>query len=100
MKVVWTELAEYRASEAVDYIATDRPAGAAEWLEELLGRVARLDRLAKRGRVVPEIGLLTYREIFHAPYRVLYRVDGARVVVLTVRHWRRARDPSEVDDGT
>lgn len=68
MKVVWTELAEYRA-------------------------------LASRGRVIPEIGLSTYREIFHAPYRVLYRVDATRIVILTLRHWHRNWDPSEVDGG-
>ncbi|CAN5880483.1 hypothetical protein BH11GEM1_BH11GEM1_31660 [soil metagenome] len=99
MKIVWTELAEYRALEAVDYITRDRPEGAADWLEELLRRVARLDRLAKRGRVIPEIGLPAYREVFHAPYRVLYRVDAKLVVILTLRHWRRAWDPSEVADG-
>ena len=99
MKVVWTELAELRAFEAVDYIAREHPDGAVDWLEELLGRVAKLDRLAQRGRVIPEIGSPAYREVFHAPYRVLYRVDAQRVVILTLRHWRRAWDPSEVADG-
>ncbi len=99
MKVVWTELAEFRALEAVDYIARDRPDGAAIWLADLLGRVAKLDRLARRGRVIPEISLSAYREVFHAPYRVLYRVDAKQVVTFTLRHWRRGWDPSEVDAG-
>ena len=99
MKVVWTELAEHRALEAVDYIAHERPDGAVDWLQELLERVAKLDRLAKRGRVVPEIGRPAYREVFHAPYRVVYRVDAKHIVVLTLRHWRRAWDPKEVADG-
>jgi plasmid stabilization system protein ParE len=33
VKVVWSLLAEQRAIEAVEYIARDRPNGAAEWLE-------------------------------------------------------------------
>lgn len=99
MKVVWSVLAEQRALEAVEYIAHDRPEGAEVWLDELIGRVAKLDRLARRGRVIPEIGLPAYREIFHAPYRVLYRVDSSQVVILTLRHWRRSWDPGDVDDG-
>jgi toxin ParE1/3/4 len=99
MKVTWSPLAEQRALEAVDYIAQDRPQAAAAWLEELLERVARLDRFARRGRVVREIRLPAYREILHAPYRVIYRIDTSRVVMLTLRHGRRAWDPTEVVDG-
>ena len=103
MKIVWSPLAERRALEAVDYIAQDRPQTAAAWLEELIERVGKLDRLARRGRVVREIGLSAYREILHAPYRVIYRVDATRVdatrvVILTLRHWRRAWDDAEVVD--
>jgi toxin ParE1/3/4 len=92
VKIVWSPLAERRALEAVDYIVQDRPQAAAAWLEELIERVGKLDRLARRGRVVREIGLPAYREILHAPYRVIYRVDATRVVILTLRHWRRAWD--------
>jgi plasmid stabilization system protein ParE len=98
VKVVWSALAELRAMEAVDHIAQDRPDGASEWLEALIARVAKLDRMARRGRVVPEIGKLEVREVFHAPYRVIYRVDHASVVILTVRHWRRSWDRGEVGD--
>lgn len=100
MKVIWAALAEQRALEAVDYIAQDRRQAAAAWLEELIERVGWLDRFARSGRVVPEVGVPAYREIFHAPYRVIYRVDASTVVILTLRHWRRAWDQSEVvDDG-
>lgn len=99
MKVVWSPLAERRAIEAVDYIAKDRPGAAAAWLDELIGRVGSLDRFAKRGRVVPEIGKSAYREIFQQPFRIIYRIDAAQVVILTVRHGRRAWDPGEVERG-
>lgn len=99
MKVVWSPLAEQRAMEAVDYIAKDRPGAAAAWLEGLLECVGQLDQLADRGRVVPEIGHAAYREILFAPYRVIYRVDTKRVAILTLRHTRRAWDPTEIDAG-
>jgi toxin ParE1/3/4 len=98
MKVVWSPLAEQRALEAVEYIAQDRPRTAAVWLERLLERVSQLDRFEAQGRVVSEIGIPAYREILHAPYRIIYRVDASRVVILTLRHVRRAWEPAEVDD--
>lgn len=99
MRVIWSPLAQRRALEAVDYIARERPLAAAAWLDELLARVGRLDRFARRGRVVREIGRVEYRELLHAPYRIIYRVDASRVVVLTLRHWRREWDPAEVPVG-
>ena len=98
MKVVWSPLAEQRALEAVEFIAQDRPRTAAMWLEKLLELVGTLAVFEQQGRVVEEIGLPAYREILHAPYRVIYRVDAARVVILTLRHVRRAWDSAEVDD--
>lgn len=95
MKIVWSPLAQTRALEAVDYIAQERPQAAAAWLEELVTRVASLDRFARRGRIVPEIGHETYRELLHAPYRVIYRVDATQVVILTLRHSRRDWDDAE-----
>jgi len=96
VKVIWSPLAEARALEAVDYIAQDRPQAAAAWLEELLDRTATLDRFAKRGRLVAEIGHPAYRELLHAPYRIIYRVDPTQVVILTLRHSRRDWNESEV----
>jgi plasmid stabilization system protein ParE len=99
VKVIWAPLAERRALEAVDYIAQDRPAVAAAWLEELLERTGSLGRFPRRGPKVPEINRPEYRQLLHDPYRVIYRVDPAHVVILTLRHFRRAWDPSEIPDG-
>ncbi len=99
MKVIWSPLAEQRALEAVDSIARDRPQAAAAWLKELLERVAALEEFAKRGRVVPEIAKATHRQVFHYPYRIIYRIDVRQVVILTIRHGRRAWDPAEVAPG-
>jgi plasmid stabilization system protein ParE len=97
LKVVWSPVAKQRAIEAATTIARDRPQAAVEWVDELITRVASLDEFALRGRVVPEIGRPEYRQIVHAPYRVIYRVDARRVVVLTLRHNRRAWDSTDVE---
>ena len=96
MKVTWSPLAERRARQAVDWISQDRPEAAAKWLAELLEAVRKLDRMAMRGRMVPEVGRAEYREIFHAPYRIVYKVKNKEVVILTIRHSRRAWDETEI----
>jgi toxin ParE1/3/4 len=96
VKVIWSPLAERRAIEAFETIAQDRPQAAAKWLRELIARIGSLDRFAKRGRMVPEIGKTTHRQLLHHPYRIVYRVDAKQVVVLTIRHSRRDWDASEI----
>lgn len=99
MKVVWAPTAEVRALEAVGYIAQDRPAGAAAWLEELLERTASLSRFPRRGPKVPEINRPEYRQLLHDSSRIIYRIDATQVVILTLRHYRREWDPSGIPDG-
>ena len=82
----------------MDFIAQDRPQTAAVWLEKLLERVGQLEQFEQQGRVVREIGLPASREVLHAPYRITYRIDAARAVILTLQHVRRAWDPAEIDD--
>jgi plasmid stabilization system protein ParE len=46
---------------------------------------------------VPEVDRDDIRQVLYGMYRIVYRIDPKRVVVLTVRHSRRLWDPSEVE---
>jgi mRNA-degrading endonuclease RelE of RelBE toxin-antitoxin system len=37
------------------------------------------------------------RQLRYGSYRIIYRIDPKRVVVLTVRHYARAWDPADVE---
>ena len=58
-------------------------------LREVVAHVERLADFPESGRVVPEFGLARLREITHPPFRIVYRIDAARVRV--VRVWRSER---------
>lgn len=92
MKVVWTQLAERRAIEAAQFVAADKPSAARDWYTKLVEHVASLSRFPRRGRVVPELGQPDVREIFHLPYRIIYRIGETRIEIVTVWHERRALD--------
>jgi len=89
VRVVWAPLALDRAEEAARYIAGDRPAAAAKWIDGLFDAVARLSAFPHKGRIVPEVGCAEIREVLYGQYRVIYRLEEKRLLILTVRHQRR-----------
>jgi toxin ParE1/3/4 len=97
VKVIWSPLAIERAYEAAVYIAQDRPEAALSWLDGLFASTDRLERFPQSGRIVPEIGLPEFREIvFRKAYRVVYRIEGSSVVILTVRNFAQELDHTEI----
>lgn len=96
MKVIWSPLALDRALEAKAYIATENPLAAEKWASGLVRAVAKLKRHPRIGRIVPEVGLDDYREIVYGNYRVVYRISGGAISLLTVRHYSRLIDLDEI----
>jgi toxin ParE1/3/4 len=89
-------LALRRMSEIVDYISRDRPDAARQWAEGVFDAVDELANFPGQGRVVPEVGRPSVRELIHGEYRVIYKVEAKAIGILTVRHGRRRFDPREV----
>lgn len=83
-------------SEIVDYISRDRPDAARKWAEDVFDAVDELASFPSQGRVVPEVGRPSVRELIHGEYRVIYKVEAKAIGILTVRHGRRRFDPGEV----
>ena len=99
MKIVWSPLAINRAYEAAAYIAQDRPGAALSWLDGLFAATDRLERFPQSGRIVPEVGLPEYREVVYGKtYRIIYRVEGSTVAILTVRNFAEELDRSEIEN--
>jgi toxin ParE1/3/4 len=98
VKIIWSPLAIERAYEAAATIAADKPGAALSWLDGLFDATDRLERFPESGRIVPEIGLSEYREIvYRRSYRVIYRVEGSTVAILTVRNFAQLLDTAELD---
>jgi toxin ParE1/3/4 len=63
---------------------------------DVLVTVERLADFPNSGRVVPELKDPAIREILFGSYRIVYRVKGDLVEVLTVYHGSRLLDPSRL----
>ncbi|MBI2074170.1 MAG: type II toxin-antitoxin system RelE/ParE family toxin [Gemmatimonadetes bacterium] len=97
MRLIWAPRAIARAAEIAQYIAADRPAAAQRWVQGVFAKAATLRRHARLGPRVPEIDRDEMRQVPYGKYRIIYRIDPRRVVVLTVRHTAREWDPAEVE---
>ncbi|MBN1631690.1 MAG: type II toxin-antitoxin system RelE/ParE family toxin [Thermoleophilia bacterium] len=89
MKVVWSRPAVDQAARGFASIVAQRPVAAQRRLDELISRTSSLARFPDMGRVVPELGRPSIREVLVAPYRLIYRRDELAVVVLAIRLVRR-----------
>lgn len=56
------------------------------FITEILGKVEVLHDRPDIGRIVPEFGQQSLREIIHPPFRVVYRREPKKVQVVCV--WR------------
>ena len=88
-RLVWTRPALADIQEIRAYIARDSPRYARAVAERLFDAVDRLRQHPLSGRVVPELGQPTLREVIEPPYRIVYRVRADVLEVLTVVHGAR-----------
>ncbi len=84
MNVVWTEHALQCLKEIEDYIAIDDPATAVIFVERLICRTDILVDQPQAGRTVPEVPGRELHELIEGNYRLVYRINGSAVEVLTV----------------
>jgi toxin ParE1/3/4 len=91
-KVFWARTAASDLAAVLDHIAAEHPDAAREVLRRIHERAQTLNALSTRGRVVPElrdIGASQYRELIERPWRLIYRIDRDRIVVLALLDARR-----------
>ncbi|MBC8095624.1 MAG: type II toxin-antitoxin system RelE/ParE family toxin [Akkermansiaceae bacterium] len=83
-EVIWTVPALDRLNVIADYIARDNADAANRLVSGVFGRVDLLERFPAMGRSVPEMRGSEYREIVVRPCRVIYRIEGGTVRIITV----------------
>ena len=88
-EVRWSRVARRELRAIFEYVA-DRSNAAARALRARTGDAAnRLTVYPLLGRIVPEFGDLTIRELIVGSYRLVYRVDGDTITVVTIVHGSR-----------
>jgi len=95
-QVIWSPQALDDVDAICVYIARDAPRYAEMFARGVFAATDRLADFPRSGRVVPELEREDYREIVFQSHRVVYRLQGEVVEVITVHHGARPLDESDV----
>ena len=88
-RVIWTREAVEDVEAIKAYVARDSVRYAALLADRIVAAVGRLESFPESGRVVPEVGDESLREIIDGAYRIVYRLQADSVQVVTVHHAAR-----------
>lgn len=88
-EVIWTEPALQELDSLAEYIALDNVVAASALVEEVFGKIQRLEKFPQSGRIPPELPNSIYREVVVPPCRVFYREEGSRVFILYIMREER-----------
>lgn len=89
MRVEWSNLARDDLDDLVRYISRDSAFYASRFGEKVVLATRRLGNFPESGRMIPEAEDKSLREIIVQAYRVMYRLEVDRVLILAVMHGSR-----------
>lgn len=99
MKLIWTREALERLSEIEKYISKENPENAIRFVDYLIEKGESIKDFPKIGRMVPEIGQDNIREIIAKRYRIIYRISGEQIEILTVYEGHRLLRFEKLENG-
>ncbi|MDZ7750545.1 MAG: type II toxin-antitoxin system RelE/ParE family toxin [Gammaproteobacteria bacterium] len=95
--VIWSDPAKADLRAIHDFIAHDSAHYARKVTQDIVIRTDGLDELPRWGKMVPELGSETIRELSLYSYRILYEIKAPDIVVLAVIHKRRDLQPEMIE---
>lgn len=97
MKTRWTHEALDRLIEIEEYISKDSPERAATCINQIIEPAGSLSDKPGMGRTVPELANPDIRELLFKKYRIVYRLKGNYIEILTVFEGHRLLRLDEID---
>ena len=95
-KVIFTPQSLNDLEVIVTFIAKNNSDRARTFGNELIDRALSVAVFPERGRVVPEIGDRSVREIIHGAYRIIYEIFQDQQAIFVLRFWHGARGEPEL----
>jgi toxin ParE1/3/4 len=97
MKIRWTHEALLRLFEIEDFISQDSPDRARKFVDQIIEHTESLSDNALSGRMVPEISNPDIRELIFRTYRIIYRISGDQLDILSVFEGHRLLRRNEIE---
>ncbi len=93
MKVEFSPNAEADLDEIAQYIARDNLLTAERWVDKLVKAASDAADAPLAGRMVPELQDPSIREVLVRNYRIVYRVEWKRIMILSIFEGHRKLRP-------
>ena len=84
--------------EIVAFIAADNPPAAERFGHRLIAEAEAIGPHPQAGRMVPEFGDPSIRERIFRSYRIVYRLEQERRMIVVSRFWHAARDRPDLSE--
>lgn len=94
-QIKWSSQASRDLSNILEFISKDSKKYALITLKKIIGQTDVLSKEPWIGRVVPEVGVDSIRELIYSNYRIVYQVRNEEIVILTVHHSAMLFDTSK-----
>ncbi len=97
--VILTDQSQDDLREIVFFIARDSAERARRFGNGLIDQALSIGNFPEMGRIIPELGDPTVREIIHGSYRIVYEILRDPNAVYVLRFWHAARGKPEIRNG-
>jgi toxin ParE1/3/4 len=88
-RLIWSPEAADDLEDITAFIARDSPSYARAVARKVLATTRSIQQFPDIGRVVPELNNQSVRERFVYSYRVIYKIEPKRVLVVAILHGKR-----------
>ena len=88
-KIIWTLEAADDLESIATYISRDSHFYAKSFVREIINASLSLKEFPERGRIVPEFSNSAVHELFIKEYRLIYKIEESRIVILGIIHGKR-----------
>jgi toxin ParE1/3/4 len=89
VRVEFSPRADADLADIAQYIAADSPAAAESFVNRLVDRAVAIGKAPRGGRVVPELGDPSVRQVLLQRYRIIYHLEADRVLVVAILQGHR-----------
>ncbi|MFZ1281254.1 MAG: type II toxin-antitoxin system RelE/ParE family toxin [Ignavibacteriaceae bacterium] len=89
MKIVWSPLSYEILENIYEFISDKDTVAAKKLINRIFERVESISKYPERGRKVPEINRNEIREIFESEYRIIYKIEPKKIIILTIRNFKQ-----------
>jgi addiction module RelE/StbE family toxin len=96
VEIKWSSQAQRDLSSIAEFIAKDSKKYARITLKRIVEKTDVLKSDPKSGRIVPEVGIDSIRELIFSHYRIVYHIRTDAIFIVTVHHSAMLFNPGKV----